>query len=61
MEVVGLDTELDRDPFVDPDFTRDAVVEETDVVIVGAGWAGMTELGRKSLNLIICATNRLPL
>jgi len=35
-------TELDRDPFVDPGFTRDAVVEETDVVIVGAGWAGMT-------------------
>ena len=35
-------TEFDRDPYVEPGFTRDAVVEETDVVIVGAGWAGMT-------------------
>ena len=35
-------TELDRDPYVEPGFTRDPVVEETDVLIVGAGWAGMT-------------------
>ena len=30
-----------RDPFVDPNFTRDAVNEETEVVIVGAGFGGM--------------------
>ncbi len=33
--------DLDRDPFVAPDFTRDPVVEETTVVIVGGGFAGM--------------------
>ena len=36
-----LDEELDRDPFVEPGFTRDPVVEETTVVIVGGGFAGM--------------------
>jgi cation diffusion facilitator CzcD-associated flavoprotein CzcO len=36
------DTEHDRDPYADPGFTRDPVIEETDVVIVGSGWAGMT-------------------
>jgi cation diffusion facilitator CzcD-associated flavoprotein CzcO len=33
--------ELDRDPFVEPGFTRDPVVEETTVVVVGGGFAGM--------------------
>jgi cation diffusion facilitator CzcD-associated flavoprotein CzcO len=36
-----LDEELDRDPFVEPGFTRDPIVEETTVVIVGGGFAGM--------------------
>ena len=36
-----LDDELDRDPFVEPGFTRPPVVEETTVVIVGGGFAGM--------------------
>jgi len=36
-----LGEELDRDPFVEPGFTRDPVVEETTVVIVGGGFAGM--------------------
>ena len=36
-----LSEELDRDPFVEPGFTRDPVVEETTVVIVGGGFAGM--------------------
>ncbi len=36
-----LNEELDRDPFVEPGFTRDPVVEETTVVIVGGGFAGM--------------------
>jgi cation diffusion facilitator CzcD-associated flavoprotein CzcO len=33
--------DLDRDPFVEPGFTRDPVMEETTVVIVGGGFAGM--------------------
>jgi cation diffusion facilitator CzcD-associated flavoprotein CzcO len=36
-----LDEELDRDPFVEPGFTRDPVIEETTVVVVGGGFAGM--------------------
>ena len=32
---------FDRDPFADPNFTRPAVIEETEVVIVGAGFGGM--------------------
>ena len=36
-----LSDELDRDPFVEPGFTREPVVEETTVVIVGGGFAGM--------------------
>jgi len=36
-----LDDELDRDPFVEPGFTRAPVVEETTAVIVGGGFAGM--------------------
>ncbi|MGB6056671.1 MAG: NAD(P)/FAD-dependent oxidoreductase, partial [Microthrixaceae bacterium] len=35
------DHDLDRDPWADPEFTRDPVVESTDVVILGGGWAGM--------------------
>jgi cation diffusion facilitator CzcD-associated flavoprotein CzcO len=37
-----LNKDFDADQFVEPGFTRAAVVEETDVVIVGTGWAGMT-------------------
>jgi cyclohexanone monooxygenase len=37
-----LDADFDRDPYVEPGFTRAPVVEETDVVIVGAGFGGMT-------------------
>ena len=32
---------LDQDPWADPDFTRDAITEEVDVVVLGGGWAGM--------------------
>ncbi len=32
---------FDRDPFADPDFSRDPLVEHSDVVIVGGGFAGM--------------------
>lgn len=33
--------QLDRDPWADPDFTRDALTEEVDVVVLGGGFAGM--------------------
>ena len=36
-----LGEELDQDPFVEPGFTRDPVVEDTTVVVVGGGFAGM--------------------
>jgi cation diffusion facilitator CzcD-associated flavoprotein CzcO len=36
-----LGEELDQDPFVEPGFTRDAIVEDTTVVVVGGGFAGM--------------------
>ncbi len=32
---------LDRDPWADPDFTRDPVVEDVDVVVLGGGFAGL--------------------
>lgn len=32
---------LDRDPWADPGFTRDAVTEDVDVVILGGGFAGI--------------------
>jgi cation diffusion facilitator CzcD-associated flavoprotein CzcO len=44
--------EFDRDPYVEPGFTREPVVEETDVVIVGGGFAGMLTaigLGRNGI------------
>ena len=40
-ELKGDYAAYDRDPFADPEFTRDAVVEDLEVVIVGAGFAGM--------------------
>jgi cation diffusion facilitator CzcD-associated flavoprotein CzcO len=36
-----LDVDFDADPFAAP-LTRDPIVEETDVVVVGSGWAGMS-------------------
>ncbi|MGZ4709119.1 MAG: flavin-containing monooxygenase, partial [Acidimicrobiales bacterium] len=32
---------LDRDPWADPDFTRDPITEEVGVVVLGGGFAGM--------------------
>ena len=40
-ELEGDYAEFDRDPFAEPGFTRDPVDEEVEVVIVGAGFAGM--------------------
>ncbi|MCE2764765.1 MAG: NAD(P)/FAD-dependent oxidoreductase, partial [Ilumatobacteraceae bacterium] len=39
--IAGEWADFGRDPFADPNFTRDAVREETEVVIVGAGFGGM--------------------
>ena len=39
--IAGEWADFGRDPFADPNFTRDAVKEETEVVIVGAGFGGM--------------------
>jgi cation diffusion facilitator CzcD-associated flavoprotein CzcO len=36
-----LGEELDQDPFADPGFARDPLIEDTTVVIVGGGFAGM--------------------
>jgi cation diffusion facilitator CzcD-associated flavoprotein CzcO len=40
-EFKGEYAEFDRDPYVEPGFTREPVVEDTQVVIVGAGFGGM--------------------
>ena len=40
-ELVGDFADLDRDPFADPDHSREPVTRDTDVVVVGAGFAGM--------------------
>jgi cation diffusion facilitator CzcD-associated flavoprotein CzcO len=40
-ELKGEFEDLDRDPYVEPGFTREAVAEETTAVIVGGGFAGM--------------------
>ncbi len=43
---------LDRDPWADPEFTRDPVTEKVDVVILGGGFAGMLaaiNLGRRGI------------
>ena len=36
-----LGEELDEDPFVEPGFTRDPLAQDTTVLIVGGGFAGM--------------------
>jgi NADPH-dependent 2,4-dienoyl-CoA reductase/sulfur reductase-like enzyme len=40
-ELKGDYAEFDRDPYVEPGFPRDPLVEETEAVIVGGGFAGM--------------------
>ena len=40
-ELKGDFAEFDRDPFATPGFSRDPIVEDTEVVIVGGGFAGM--------------------
>jgi len=40
-ELKGIFADFDRDPYVEPGFVRPPIVEETDVLIVGAGIGGM--------------------
>jgi cation diffusion facilitator CzcD-associated flavoprotein CzcO len=40
-ELKGDYAEFDHDPYVEPGFSREPVVEETDALIVGGGFAGM--------------------
>lgn len=37
----GIFESFDRDPYADPNFTRDAIIEETDVAIIGGGISGL--------------------
>jgi len=51
-------TEFDRDPHADPDFTRAAIVEDDDVLIIGGGFAGLLagarlrEAGVKDIRIV---------
>jgi len=45
VEPSAIDEALNRDPFVEPGFTRAAVTEEVDVLVVGAGFGGMMAAG----------------
>ncbi len=40
-ELTGDLADFDRDPFADPGFTRDAVTEDVEVLVIGCGFAGM--------------------
>ncbi len=50
--------DFDTDPYVEPGFTRDPLIEDVDAVIVGAGFAGMltainlTKLGVRSFRIV---------
>ncbi len=51
-ELAGDFADFDRDPYVEPGFTRDPIVESPEVVIVGGGFAGMLtaiNLGRRGI------------
>ncbi|RVT89449.1 flavin-containing monooxygenase [Sphingomonas crocodyli] len=41
LEISGVYRDFDADPYVEPGFTRDAVAEELDVVIIGGGFGGL--------------------
>ncbi|MFM8483203.1 MAG: NAD(P)-binding protein, partial [Actinomycetota bacterium] len=54
----GIYEDFDRDPYVEPGFTRDPYVDDVDVVIVGGGFGGMitainlTKLGITNFRII---------
>ena len=45
-ELAGRFSSFDRDPHADPDFTRQPVVEEVDVLVIGGGFGGLLTSGR---------------
>ena len=57
-ELAGDYAEFDRDPHVEPGFTREPVMTETGVVIVGGGFGGMltainlTKLGIRDFHIV---------
>lgn len=40
-DFTGIFEDFDRDPYADPNFTREAVITETEVAIIGAGIGGL--------------------
>jgi len=45
-ELEGRFADFDRDPHADPDFTRAALAEDCDVLIIGGGFAGLLSAAR---------------
>src|ERR1700733_10895779 len=51
-------TGFDRDPHADPNFTRDPIIERTEVLIIGGGFAGLLagarlrEAGVKDIRIV---------
>ncbi len=45
-ELSGRYANFDRDPYADPDFTRDPIVKDVDVMIIGGGFGGLLAGGR---------------
>ena len=51
-QFTGEYADFDRDPWVEPGFTREPVIEDTDVVVLGGGFSGMLasiELTRRGI------------
>jgi cation diffusion facilitator CzcD-associated flavoprotein CzcO len=46
LDLSGVFQDIDRDPYVEPGFSRPPIAEETDVVIVGGGFGGMLAAAR---------------
>src|SRR5579884_2542223 len=45
-ELSGKFADFNRDPTADPNFTRDPIVKEVDVLVIGGGFAGLLSGGR---------------
>src|SRR5262249_51602951 len=44
--LTGAFADFDRDPHADPDFTREPIVEDTDVLMIGGGFRSLLAGGR---------------
>ena len=44
--LTGAFADFDKDPHADPDFTREPIVEDTDVLMIGGGFASLLAGGR---------------